>query len=94
MGLRQDILEQPQLVEQMRRARLEDFAPKLAVEGLVAFEDKDVYATFGQQQTEQETRWSTAHHTDVGLDIRHPSVSCSDVVRLWSTLRMLVPFCD
>jgi hypothetical protein len=49
MGLPQDILEQPQLIEQMRGARLEDFAPKLAMEGLVAFEDNDVHATFGQQ---------------------------------------------
>jgi hypothetical protein len=35
----------------MRRTRLQDFAAKLAMEGPMAFEDNDVYATFGQQQT-------------------------------------------
>src|SRR5262249_36708861 len=82
MGLRQDVLQQPQLVEQMRRTRLQDFAAKLALEGLMAFQDHDVHVTFGQQQTKQQPRWPTAHNTDAGLDTRHTPISCSDVRRI------------
>jgi hypothetical protein len=35
----------------MRRARLQDFAAKLALEGLMAFQDNDIHVPFGQQQT-------------------------------------------
>src|SRR5712692_5293012 len=66
----------------MRRAWLQDFTTKLAVEGLMAFKDNDVHATFGQQQPEQEPGWPTAHNTDAGPNMRHRPASCSAVVGL------------
>src|SRR5262245_2014 len=66
----------------MRRARLQDFAAKLALEGLMTFQDNDIYVPFGQQQTKQQPRWPTADNTDAGPDTRHTPVSCSDIVGL------------
>src|SRR6266705_6137 len=68
MRLCQDVLEQPELVEQMRRTRLEHFAAKLTVEGLVAFEDDNVYAALGQQQPQQQARRSSTNGADVSVD--------------------------
>ena len=54
MGFRQDVLEQAELVQQVRGARLEHLATELAVERLVPFEDKDVGAALGEQQAQHE----------------------------------------
>ena len=51
MRLPQDIFEQPEFVEQMRRAWLQHFAAKLTIKRLVGFEDDDFNAALGEQQT-------------------------------------------
>ena len=43
MGLGQDIRQEPEFVEQVRGARLQDFTPELALEGLVALKDEHVH---------------------------------------------------
>src|SRR5262245_21969570 len=78
----------------MRRARLQDFATKLALKGLMAFQDNDIHVTFSQQQTKQQSCWPTAYDTDAGLDARHASISCSDVVGRRAVLRILIPHCN
>jgi hypothetical protein len=42
VGLGKDIAQEPEFVEQVGRTRLQDFAPKLALEALVAFQDEHV----------------------------------------------------
>jgi len=46
-------------VEQMRRTRLQDFPAKLALKGLMAFEDDDVHATLGSNRPSSSP---AAHH--------------------------------
>src|SRR4029079_7515600 len=59
-----DVTEKSDLIEKARRARLKDFAPELAVEGVVLLEDNNVGATLGEEQSEQHAGRATANDAD------------------------------
>ena len=54
--LGEDVLEQPELVEEARRARLQDLAAELAVEGLVPLEHDHLGPALGQEQARAAVR--------------------------------------
>ena len=64
--LGEDVLEKPQLIEQPRRARLQDLAAELAIEVRMTLEHDDARAAFREEQSKHETGGSATDDTGVG----------------------------
>src|SRR2546428_14178375 len=71
MRLGQHVLQEPQLVQEMGCARLQHLSAKLALEIFVSFEHQDLGAPLGQEQTEHEPGWPSAHDARAHADARH-----------------------
>src|SRR5216683_5405295 len=73
VGLGQHVLQKPQLVEQMRGARLQHLPTKLPLEVFVTFQHQDVGAPFGQKQAQHQPARPAAHDARARANARHGS---------------------
>jgi len=64
--LGEDVLEKPKLIEQPRRARLQDLAPELTIEVRMPLEHDDARATLREEKSKQKTCGPAADDTGVG----------------------------
>ena len=77
--LGQDVLEEAELVEEMRGARLEDLAPELAIEGLVASEHEHVGSSLREQEPEEQAGGAAADDARGHMNGRHDPPRDADV---------------
>src|SRR5713101_7248075 len=73
VGLGQHVLQEAQLVEQVRGARLQHFPTKLTLEVFVTFQHQDVGAPFGQKQAQHQPARPAAHDARARANARHGS---------------------
>ncbi len=71
MWLLEHVLEETELVEQVRRARLQHLATELTLESPVAFEDQNPSAALGEQQTEHQACGPTSDDACVDMNGSH-----------------------
>jgi hypothetical protein len=77
--LGEDVLEQANLVEQVRSARLQHFTPEFPIERLVSLEDDHVGAAFSQQQAEQQACRASTHDASADANTGHGSTPAGAV---------------
>jgi len=70
VGQRQESVEQPKLMQDLKRRRMYCVTSKIAQEVRVFFEDDDVDARASQKKSGKKTGWSPAYNATASVDLR------------------------